>query len=80
MNKKCLGDDHEQYNNWKNVDGWTHSDRSTVQTSIVGDTFQVDGFSAHEMELLVQVHDIMLKTLEVMSFFVVRGDGITRST
>ena len=56
----------------------SYSDGATAKSAIRRHTFYGDRLGADETELLMQVHNIVLKALQVMPLFLVRGDGIAK--
>lgn len=54
-----------------------HPDRAAAKSAISRNTFQGDGFGSHETELVMHVHDILLETFEIKSFFLMRRDSVS---
>ena len=46
------------------------------QSAVCRDTLEGEGCRLHEPELLVKIEDVLLQTLEIVAFFLVRRDGV----
>lgn len=56
---------------------WTYAYGATAQSSVSGDPLQGHGVRPDELELLVEVHHVLLERLEVVTLLFVRRERLT---